>query len=369
VAAFQAWARDKSRSLADQLVARGDLDADARAGLDALVALHIRKHGDFEKSLAVVPAGKSTWESLAALGDADLEATLSHVRSSGASTEPGDYDRTASYAVGESTSEGQRFRMLRPHARGGLGAVFVALDSELGREVALKQILDHHADNPDSRLRFMIEAEITGGLDESAERALVPPSTSGSAETLPGSALGTPAYMSPEQARGDLDQLGPRSDVYSLGSTLFCLLTGSAPYDGDNALDVIQKVRRGEFAPPRELDPSLDKALEAVCLKAMALKPEDRFASCRALADDLEQWMADEPVMAWTEPWTRKVLRWLTRHRTAVTGAVAAVVVGLVGLAALAGLQSEANRRLQGEQQPRQRLLRPRPVGGLGANA
>src|SRR6516225_8172658 len=79
VAAFQAWTRDKASSLADQLVARGDLDANARAGLEAIVALHVKKHGDVEKSLAAVPANRSTRASLAALGEPEIEATLARV--------------------------------------------------------------------------------------------------------------------------------------------------------------------------------------------------------------------------------------------------------------------------------------------------
>ena len=83
------------------------------------------------------------------------------------------------------------------------------------------------------------------------ERTLAPSSASGSAETLPGSALGTPAYMSPEQARGELDRLGPRSDVYSLGATLYCLLTGKPPLEGDVG-DVLRKVAGGRCpAAPR----------------------------------------------------------------------------------------------------------------------
>src|SRR5207237_7726470 len=123
--------------------------------------------------------------------------------------------------------------------------------------------------------------------ESSDERPLAPHSASGSAETLPGSALGTPAYMSPEQARGDLEHLGPRSDVYSLGATLSCLLTGRPPVDEDDVGVVLRAVQRGDFAPPRTLDPTTDRALEAVCLKSMALRPEDRYRTPKQLADEV----------------------------------------------------------------------------------
>src|SRR5207248_9908716 len=115
-------------------------------------------------------------------------------------------------------------------------------------------------------------AKATGRSDpEAGEATLMPSSASGSMETLPGSALGTPAYMSPEQAAGQLDRLGPASDVYGLGATLYCLLTGRAPFEGAAVGEVLQRVRKGDFGPPRQLKRGVPVALGAVSLKAVAL--------------------------------------------------------------------------------------------------
>ena len=138
VAAFQSWIRDKSRPMADLLVGRGGLDADDRDVVEALVARHIKKHGgDVEKSLAAVPAGQSTYASLARSGDLDIECTLARLGPARPVQSENPADLTETLSVGSVTSDGQRFRILRPHAEGGLGAVFLAIDQELHREVAL----------------------------------------------------------------------------------------------------------------------------------------------------------------------------------------------------------------------------------------
>src|SRR5262249_28125831 len=118
-----------------------------------------------------------------------------------------------------------------------------------------------------------------------------------------GQAVGTPAYMSPEQAAGDLDAMSPPSDVYSLGATLYVLLANRAPFAGEPA-DVLEAVQRGQFAAPRAIQPRVPRALDSVCRKAMAAQPGRRYSSALALAEDLERWLADEPVSAWREPWT-----------------------------------------------------------------
>jgi serine/threonine protein kinase len=141
------------------------------------------------------------------------------------------------------------------------------------------------------------------------------PSTSDHLEaTQAGSLVGTPAYMSPEQAGGRLDLLGPASDIYGLGATLYHLITGRPPLSGTTFGEVLSKIQAGEIPRPRAIAPWLDKALEAICLKAMALKPEDRYATPRALADDLDLWIAGEPVAAYPEPFIRRVKRWSRKH-------------------------------------------------------
>src|SRR5207302_1755182 len=168
---------------------------------------------------------------------------------------------------------GLRYQPVRYHAQGGLGVVFVARDTEVGRDVALKRIQERRKHLPQDRGRFPREAQITGRLEHPG---IVPVysvghDTSGQPYytmrlveghgTQAGQAVGTPAYMSPEQARGDWVRVGPASDVFSLGATLYALLTGRAPYSGTGSLADAQV---GKFAPPRQVSRAVPPALEAV---------------------------------------------------------------------------------------------------------
>jgi WD40 repeat protein/serine/threonine protein kinase len=343
----------------------------------------------------------------------------------------------------------RRFRILRPHAQGGLGNVSVAKDLELNREVAFKEIRVQYADDNAARARFLLEAEVTGGLEHpsivpvyamgrfadgrpyyamrfikgqslqevvdqyhlasaavsSEERSvelrgllqrfiavcqaieyahsrgiihrdikpanimlgsygetlvvdwglakplgreesspeihpsseapatgwLLPASGSSVEPTRMGSASGTLQFMGPEQAAGRIDLIGPPADIYSLGATLYYILTGRTSVSGKNIGDVFKAIQSGNIAPPSSVVPSIPKSLDAVCLKAMALQPSDRYDSAMAMARDLERWLADEPVSVYPESGYDRMARWLRRNKSwfrAVT--LAAITVILV---------------------------------------
>jgi serine/threonine protein kinase/Flp pilus assembly protein TadD len=182
------------------------------------------------------------------------------------------------------------------------------------------------------------------GMNESPARSVseglpeptLVPSLADAIETQAGAALGTPAYMSPEQAAGRLDLLGPASDIYSLGATLYTLLTGRPPIEGKDAAEILRKAQRGEWLPPRQVKPDVPAALNAVCRKAMTPKPSERYATAQALAADVERWLADEPVSAFREPLAARSRRWMRRHRTLMSTAGGVLVIAL--LSATVGL-------------------------------
>jgi serine/threonine protein kinase len=343
--------------------------------------------------------------------------------------------------------EGSRFRVVAFHAQGGLGKVSRAWDEQLGREVALKEMLPGRSHNEERRARFILEAEVNGKLEhpgivpvyalgefpdgrpyyamrfvegqtlkEAVERfhresgglpasgwnsglrrllahfldvcdaiayahsrgvlhrdikpsnvllggfgqthiidwgvakpvghvepgadgkagdvnAPLQTTIGGTTETLAGCVLGSPSYMSPEQASGRLDDLDFTSDVYGLGATLYTILTGREPVKGASTRATLELVRQGAIEPPRSVNPRVPPPLDSVCRKAMRLVPADRYPSAHALADDVRRWMADEPVSVHPESFSTRALRWARNHRPLVSASAALFLTAFVTLA------------------------------------
>jgi serine/threonine-protein kinase len=157
--------------------------------------------------------------------------------------------------------------------------------------------------------------------------------------------LGTPAYMSPEQARGDTKAIGPLADVYGLGAILYELLTGRPPFRAATRLKTLEQVRTQDPVPPTRLNPGVERDLEAVCLKCLEKEPACRYASAGGLADDLGRWLRGEPTLARPPRWPARTWRMIRKHPFAAA-ALAACVVGIcIGLAGWVYLDPDRPRR------------------------
>jgi tRNA A-37 threonylcarbamoyl transferase component Bud32 len=175
-----------------------------------------------------------------------------------------------------------------------------------------------------------------------------------SKQTQAGKILGTPCYMSPEQALGKNESIGPATDIYALGALLYDALTGRPPFDADNTIDTILQAVKREPVPPRTLQPSVPRDLDVICLKCLEKKPERRYATALELAQDLQRLLRKEPISARPIGGLERAQRWAMRNPAWATLLVASIL-GVIGLFAIgAWFTRQLQRELRATEAARQ---------------
>lgn len=165
-----------------------------------------------------------------------------------------------------------------------------------------------------------------------------------SGQTQTGQILGTPSYMAPEQARGEASAIGPATDVYAIGAVLYEMLTGAPPFRGSTMVETLQLVCARDPTPPRLRGNGVPQDVETICLKCLQKHPADRYSSAEALAEDLERYLRDEPILARPMGRGERVRRWVQRRPALVAmGALGlgAVVIALTVLGHLLAARKE----------------------------
>ncbi len=151
--------------------------------------------------------------------------------------------------------------------------------------------------------------------------------------TREGSIMGTPHYLAPEQVGGDKDAVGPWTDVYSLGVTLYHVLTGRVPYQGTSELELMFRILQEEPPRPSTVRPEVPKELEAICLKAMEKERGGRYRTAQEMAEELGRWLANQPVLTRPETITQRTLKLVRRKRAAIGLLAVGLAIGAGGMA------------------------------------
>jgi len=219
---------------------------------------------------------------------------------------------------------------------------------------SLDKRLDHYSDKPEAAARLVAEAaeavqhaHIRGILHRDLKPAnilmgeqdhplvtdfgLAKRTATVSGITLSNEVLGTPSYMAPEQTTGRRGAATTSADVYGLGAVFYALLTGRAPFDGEDPMEIMQEVREKAPKPPRRLNPRVPRDLEVICLKCLEKEPKRRYASAGGLADDLDHWLHGEPITARSTSSWERLWKW-ARRNPAIAAVILVSVLGISGI-------------------------------------